>query len=149
MASTVRYKQLKLDFSSTPDLAAPLLKKAILASLQFLFLLVTRLTFLCNFAPGASITGLDLQRWSTSLTRLKMRGQQAARMALFADLGSDEWCAEFQLETAMLTFKQCLNNCLRVVLEKTTFPPDLAKQVRSCFLVGQSAMSGRDPASGQ
>ena len=51
--------ELKLDFSSTPDLAAPLLKKAILASLQFLFLLVTRLTFLCNFAPGASISGLD------------------------------------------------------------------------------------------
>ena len=55
--------ELKLDFSSTPDLAAPLLKKALLASLQFLFLLVTRLTFLCNFAPGvssiASITSLD------------------------------------------------------------------------------------------
>ncbi len=72
-----------------------------------------------------------------------MRGQQAACMALFADLGPDEWCAEFQLETAMLTFKQRLNNCLRVVLDKTTFPPDLAKQVRSCFVVGQSAMQVR------
>ncbi len=58
-----------------------------------------------------------------------MRGQQAGCTALFADLGPDEWCAEFQLETAMLTFKQRLNNCLRVVLDKTTFPPDLAKQV--------------------
>ncbi len=52
-----------MDFGSTPDLAAPFLKKAILASLQFLFLLVTRLSFLCNFAPGvssvASITSLD------------------------------------------------------------------------------------------
>ncbi len=73
--------QLKLDFSSTPDLAAPLLKKAILASLQFLFLLVTRLTFLCNFAPGASITGLDLQRWSTSLTRL-VRAQMPSAIRL-------------------------------------------------------------------
>ncbi len=74
----------------------------------------------------------------------KMRRQQAACTALFADLGPDEWCAEFQLETAMLTFKQRLNNCLRVVLDKTTFPPDIAKQVRSCFVVGQSAVQVRD-----
>ena len=57
------YAELKLDFGSTPDLAAPFLKKAILASLQFLFLLVTRLTYICNFAPGmsslAAITSLD------------------------------------------------------------------------------------------
>ena len=72
-----------------------------------------------------------------------MRGQQAACTALFADLGPDEWCAEFQLGTATLTFIQRLNNCLRVVLDKTTFPPDLAKQVRSCFVVGQSAMQVR------
>jgi len=43
-----------LHFGSTSDLAAPFLKKAILASLQFLFLLVTRLMFLCDFVPGMS-----------------------------------------------------------------------------------------------
>ncbi len=73
-----------------------------------------------------------------------MRGQQPACMALFADLSPDEWCAEFQLETAPLTFKQHLNNRLWVVLDRTTFPPDLAKQVRSCFVVVQSATQVRD-----
>ena len=52
-----------MEFGSTPDLTATFLKKATLASLQFLFLLVTRLMFICNFAPGmsslAAITSLD------------------------------------------------------------------------------------------
>ncbi len=63
LTAPLGYAELKLDFGSTPDLAARFLKKAILTSLQFLFLLVTRLTFLCNFAPGvsssAAITSLD------------------------------------------------------------------------------------------
>ncbi len=112
---------------------------------QSMFLVVSWCPFLVVSNRCSCLLKSTLANGAGSVADLlqKMRGQQAACTALFADLGPDEWCAEFQLETAMLTFKQRLNNCLRVVLDKTTFPPDLAKQVRSCFVVGQLAMQVR------